>query len=328
MLLSLSKYPLFKKLPKDSRTLLRTPTTTSVKSIKGGIYYHFGIQQEIEHMTKLNYHKLPPVLELMVGIDGLPITKNPPSQLWPILGYFRNLKINTFSVFIIGCYYGKLKPEDSNEYLQDFVNELCNLINNGVEYEYNNYSAYKIKVVLKALICDIPAKSYILNVKGHTGKKSCVRCHILGEYDNNRVYFPNLNSPLRTHNDFIAYTDTEFHSGPTILVNIPEFDLVTDIPFDYMHCVCIGIMKKLLLFWNGSVKRHNLALPYNLIVVLDDRLNNLGKYTPDEFQRVPNIDSRTHPFRDANRWKAIELRQFLLYTGMIVLIDIVNKEVY
>lgn len=46
----------------------------------GGIYHHFGLQQEIEHMVKLNY-KLPSVLELMVGIDGLSITKNPPSQL-------------------------------------------------------------------------------------------------------------------------------------------------------------------------------------------------------------------------------------------------------
>lgn len=40
------------------------------------------------------------------------------------------------------------------------------------------------------------------------------------------------------------------------------------------------------------------------------------------------FDSRKHPFRDASRWKAIELRQLLLYTGMIVLIDIVDKEVY
>lgn len=74
------------------------------------------------------------------------------------------------------------------------------------------------------------------------------------------MYFPNLNSPLRTHSDFIAYSDKEFHSGPTVLVSIPKFDLVNDIPFDYMHCVCIGIMKKLLLFWNGGVKRHNLAI--------------------------------------------------------------------
>lgn len=77
-------------------------------------------------------------------------------------------------MFIIGCYYGKPKPGDSNEFLQEFVDELCNLIINGIDF-----NSVHIKVVLKAFICDIPAKSYILNVKGHTGKKSCVRCQIL-----------------------------------------------------------------------------------------------------------------------------------------------------
>lgn len=106
LLLSLSKYSHFKTLPKDSRTLLKTPTTTLIKQIKGGIYHHFGIQQEIEHMIELNCN-LPCTLELTVGIDGLPISKNPPSQLWPILGYFSNLELNKFKVFIIGAYYGK-----------------------------------------------------------------------------------------------------------------------------------------------------------------------------------------------------------------------------
>lgn len=91
LLLSLSKYSPFKKLPEESRALLKTPTTTLIKHIKGGIYHHFGIQQEIEHMIEVSYN-LPCILELTVGIDGLPISKNPPSQLWPILGYFSNLK--------------------------------------------------------------------------------------------------------------------------------------------------------------------------------------------------------------------------------------------
>jgi hypothetical protein len=56
-------------------------------------------------------------------------------------------------------------------------------------------------------------------------------------------------------------------------------------------------------------------------------LNDLGQYILDEFQRAPNINSRKHPFRDASRWKATELRQLLLYTG-IVLLDIVDKKVY
>jgi len=66
----------------------------------------------------------------MVGIDGLSVTKNPPSQLRPILGYFSN--ISDSSVFIIGSYYSKPKPEDSNEFLSDFVNKIRVLINDGI----------------------------------------------------------------------------------------------------------------------------------------------------------------------------------------------------
>ncbi|KAF0720468.1 Uncharacterized protein FWK35_00033941, partial [Aphis craccivora] len=47
-----------KHLPKYAKTLLKTPTTTIVKEIKGGIYYHFGVNQEIEHIMELKY-KLP-----------------------------------------------------------------------------------------------------------------------------------------------------------------------------------------------------------------------------------------------------------------------------
>jgi len=260
---------------------------------------------------------------LKVGIDGIPVTKNPPSQMWPILGYFSNLPIKNPSIFIIGAYHGKPKPEDCNEFLEDFVNELCILINVGAMYNNKH-----VKILLEALICDTPAKSFILNVKGHTAKNSCVRCLTVGEYENNRVYFPHLNSDLRTHDNFISYSDSTFHSGSTILTKVPQFDLINNIPFDYMHCVCIGIMKKLLMFWNGGVKRHKLALPNNLISVLDKKLNEIGQYIPVEFQRAPNVNSRQHPIRDASRWKATELRQILLYTGMVVFRDIVSKEVY
>jgi len=281
LLISLSKCSQFNHLPKDSRTLLKTPTTPSViKTIKGGIYHHFGIHREIELLTK-HYQNLPTTLSLKVGIDGLPVTKNPPSQMWPILGYFSNLPIKNHNIFIIGAYRGKPKPEDCNEFLENFVNELCILINTGAMYNNKN-----VKILLEALIRDTPAKSFILNLKGNTAKNSCIRCLTVGEYENNRVYFPHLNSNLRTHDNFISYSDSNFHSGSTILTKVPQFDIINCIPFDYMHCVCIGIMKKLLMFWNGGVKRHKLALPNNLISVLDKRLNDICQYIPVEFQRT------------------------------------------
>jgi len=41
-----------KYLPKDARTLLKTPTSTEVKNIKGGIYHHFGIENEVKTLIE------------------------------------------------------------------------------------------------------------------------------------------------------------------------------------------------------------------------------------------------------------------------------------
>jgi len=262
-------------------------------------------------------------LLLVVGIDGLPITKNLASQLWPILGYFTNLGIEKPRVFIIGAHYGQSKPDDSNEYLEDFVNELCILNDVGITIE-----GKKINVVLKAIICDSPAKAYVLNIHHHNAKNSCLSCHTIGKYENNRVYFPDFSASMRNHTEFISYSDKDFHCGRTILTKIPNFDIINNIPFDYMHCVCIGVMKKILTFWIGGVKKHTLALPKNLILILDKKINILGQYIPHEFQKAPNENSKKHPLHDASRLKASELRQIFLYTGMVIFPDILSKEIY
>lgn len=171
LLKSLKQFPEFSDIPIDSRTLLKTPTKICTKKIKDGIYHHFGLQNEICELLE-NLQSPPPVLMLNVGIDGLPITNNPPSQIWPILGYFSNVPTENKNVFIIGVYHGKLKPLDCNEFMFDFVKTL---IDSGLYFK-----SKKIKTLFQALICDAPAKSFILNIKGHTGKVSCVRCHSEG----------------------------------------------------------------------------------------------------------------------------------------------------
>lgn len=62
--------------------------------------------------------------------------------------------------------------------------------------------------------------------------------------------------------------------------------MIFSIPYDYMHLVCIGVVKKVIHFWVSSKHKH--ALPSALISVLDKKLNDLGKYIPREFQRKPN----------------------------------------
>ena len=58
------------------------------------------------------------------------------------------------------------------------------------------------------------------------------------------------------------------------------------------------------------------------VQVFSDRLVSLVNAVPREFVRRPRSIS------EIDRWKAVEFRQFLLYTSMIVLPGIVSEEVF
>lgn len=79
--------------------------------------------------TPQNFDKI----QVVVGIDGLmDHCKNRNNQFWPILAF--NLVEPPLAqvVYLVGLYYGKEKPHDSNDFLLDFVKETKDLISNGI----------------------------------------------------------------------------------------------------------------------------------------------------------------------------------------------------
>lgn len=64
-----------------------------------------------------------------------------------------------------------------------------------------------INLKISCFCLDVPAKSYILQIKGHSGFNSCTRCTKEGEYIENRMCFPYITGeslPARSHNDYIT----------------------------------------------------------------------------------------------------------------------------
>lgn len=102
---------------------------------------------------------------------------------------------------------------------------------------------------IDSIICDTPAKAFILQVKGHTGYSSCTKCKTEGTFRNNKVCFPQIDASLRTDLEFRTKTDENFHIGTSIIGNVPNLDLVNNIPLDYMHLVCLGVTRRLLYLW-------------------------------------------------------------------------------
>ncbi|XP_025263008.1 uncharacterized protein LOC105254747 isoform X2 [Camponotus floridanus] len=313
LLLTLRKHSCFSTLFVDARTLLKTPRQQDIRIVDPGTYYHFGLLKCINQNLS-SVKKNIDCLKIAINIDGLPLTRSSQQQFWPILGSI----IPNGNVFMIGLYHGNEKPEDANEFLKNFVDEAKDICENGI-----NINDRLIPCQIEALVCDTPAKAFVLSVKGHSGYSSCTKCTTEGEYIRNRLCFPQMDAPLRSDDDFIQKIDDNYHK-PNItcsLLNIPQFKPVTNVPLDYMHLVCLGIMRKLLNLWLHGELQYRLQ--YKAVNDISTRLiSQLKPSIPVEFARKPRrLDC-------VKLWKATEYRQILLYTGPIAFKSILKKDVY
>lgn len=115
LLTVLRKHETNADLPKDYRSLIKTPRTTKIQSVEPGNYYHFDIKSQIVEILNFEYKTFKfKEIQLKIGIDGLPMSNSSSSQLWPILGCIHP----SSRIFLIGVYHGYSKPKDSNQFLE------------------------------------------------------------------------------------------------------------------------------------------------------------------------------------------------------------------
>ncbi|CAH1102780.1 unnamed protein product [Psylliodes chrysocephalus] len=310
--------PLHPQLPLDPRSLLDTPVTnlSNYKKFNNGEYCYFGIENFLQKSDVINtIPKDVSDIKISFNIDGLPLFHSSSLQFWPILGLIKlkNDQVK-FDPFVIGIYCGKSKPEPLESYLKDFVTELGDLLRRGCNIKNKLYS---IKV--HSFVCDAPARAFIKRTKSHSGYSSCDKCTQVGTYYKNRVIFSGINAQKRTDESFALQNDEDHHLGvsPLLVLNI---GLVSSFPIDYMHCICLGVVKKLITSWlSGNL---NVRLSAKLTNNISDNLLRIRKYIPAEFNRKPR------GLNEVSHWKATEFRAFLLYYGPIVLKNNINKAIY
>ena len=131
----------------------------------------------------------------------------------------------------------------------------------------------------------------------------CVRCSCEVTYQDTEVV-------ARSDDSFRQQTQGEHHHGSIPLLDLP-INMISAFPIDYMHQACLGVMKRLLFMWCRGVK--GLKMSATQIEEVSSRLTNLRPHIPSSFVRKPR------DLKDLGRWKATEHRQFMLYTGKIVL---------
>ncbi|CAI6375744.1 unnamed protein product [Macrosiphum euphorbiae] len=124
LLIILKEHKCFQQLPRTARTVMQTKPIdiNNMHIVEPGHYYHFGIKKGIKRYLPNEFEGFD--IKIVIGVDGLPISKSNSNQFWPILAYIRP----SSAVFPIGIYFGKLKPKDSYQFLDEMCKEASELI--------------------------------------------------------------------------------------------------------------------------------------------------------------------------------------------------------
>lgn len=218
-------------------------------------------------------------------------------------------------VFMISLYVGPSKPPSVHEYMKDVVEEFKRLSKEGLYFNEKHYSV----PLPDAFICDAPARAFLKCIKGHSGYSSCERCVQPGVHLNGKIVYPDMVAALRTDAEFDEMLDEEHHRDMSPLREL-GVGLVTSFVLDYMHLVCLGIVRKLVSLWvKGPL---TCRISSSVLTVVSENLKRLRQNLPRNFSRKPQS------LYEYSQWKATEFRQFLLYTGPVVLFNAFPKCVY
>ncbi|CAN8026464.1 unnamed protein product [Ixodes persulcatus] len=315
MLLLKFLHPHHKDLPVDGRTLLKTLRTTEVAQMGSGLYHYFGVAAGL--MAEASAGLLPSecsTLALSINVDGLPISRSSRKQFWPVLVLVKESRGQ--NPFVAALYEGDGKPENVELFMKDFVEEVSVLLTQGIHL---NSKFYTVK--LHSFICDAPARAYLKCIKGHTAYYGCEKCSQKGKHDGKKVTFPDIDAPLRTDEDFTNQVNADHHHAVSPLSAL-GVGLVSCFPLEYMHLVCLGVMRRLIVqYWTSPTPSPS-KLPIRSQLEISDKLISFQSSTPCEFNRKPRS------LKERDRWKAVEFRSFLLYFGPVLLRSNLDKHFY
>jgi hypothetical protein len=284
-------------------------------------YVYFGLEQIKDQLHKYeNVMRLPRSLYISFTVDGLPLYKSSATKFWLITCRMQ-LSTRVDTVFPVAILSGPYGPNDT-EFLHDLIHALPTVVDQDIPLQHNNRS---VRVLLRGVICDAPARALVKAIPNHTGYSSSKFCTQRGDWHGRMTFQRTMDLEYRTDNSFRQQTDVDHHKGISPFTNLPQdtLHMISHFPLDYMHVVCIGVTKRLLLIWLESpVREHRLSQLQKDIV--SGGLIRFGKSVavPEIFARKPRS------LIDIRRWKATELRQFLLYSGRIVLKPVLHADKY
>lgn len=141
------------KLPKDPRTVMKTPRHIETTKLNDGSeYWHQGLEKCLRlHFEGMTVDK---TISLNMNIDGLPLFNSATKCFWPILANV--YECPDLPPMAVGIFYGEKKPENAEIYFRPFVEECKNVLQNGLLI-----NGRQLTVNIRCFICDSPARAFV-----------------------------------------------------------------------------------------------------------------------------------------------------------------------
>uniref|UniRef100_A0A1B0DMI0 Transposase domain-containing protein n=1 Tax=Phlebotomus papatasi TaxID=29031 RepID=A0A1B0DMI0_PHLPP len=303
-------------LPKNSRTLLKSPQHVNITSMgSDGEFWYNGLAINLK--KQFCDIREDTQISLKIHVDGVQIYRSSKVDFWPIL-YMIEEKPE-FSPEVVAIYCGDKKPDNCSVFLKQFVDELEELMANGLVV--NNHT---LSIKIKCVICDSPARAFIKGTVYFNHSHGCGKCEIEGTYykQERHMSFVRSNARKRTDESFRGRRD-EFHHREISEFERLKIDMVRDFPIaDSLHLIDLGVMKKMLLTWVVTNKNYNTKFCCRDIQAMSSFLKEVNSTMPSEIHR------RARPLSHLKNWKGTEFRTFILYLGPVILRNLLPDDAY
>lgn len=282
------------------------------------------VHDALQYKKQKSKNSTSKLLSFIINTDGAIVNGSGKSgkSVWAIQLYQNHLKpimrFTPSNIIVVGLHCGQ-KPK-MKDFFYPFMKELESIREaGGILIEKNGSTVCFMPTVL-SVCCDLPAKSDVQAMTTYSGYSGCSYCmhpgHSVRGVNDKKATVRYTKSakeyPLRQHEDFLTiyrHLKSKPVSGVkdvSCMIALVDFDLVNGFAIDYMHCVLLGVVKKMLSLWLDS---ENFKSSY-YIKPKDQQIlsNRIIKIRPTfEIKRKPRCILKRDNF------KANEFRSLLLY---------------
>lgn len=308
-----NRYPA-DRYPVHWGALFKTPRDKiQATPIDGGEYFHYGIEAGLQMYNPKVFRGMT-MLCIDIGIDGFLLAASSSQVGWLIMGAIVDVRLIPF---LIGMYCGKHSVKSIDAFMKPFCEDAGNLMKNGVQLIKNGP---RVPFRIRLFCCDTPARSMITNTKYYSAKAGCHKCNQRSYHRGYLNFFQTYKGDPRTDILFGLKVDTDHHKSLiTSELEKLGIGMVSQFPYEVMHLIDLGVTKSVLsaIVDKTTVKKNSIDVDGMCL-----KYESYKTFCPRDFARKPrNLVL-------AKKFKATEFRQFVLYTGVVLLKEYLPIDMY